>query len=761
MLAIGGILLLAGCAGGGAGGGGGGGGQRNNNGPGFPNPTAFGKLAGQVVDVAGRPLVAARVSVGTTRSASTDENGFFSFDGLAPGATVVKVARSGFAASAKRIQVSEGAAAVECIMLADAGPAQMIDPQATARLQAADSMVTINPGTLTTSDGRVVAEPVQVVVSKIDPSTPAVMTFPGAFTEATNAAGARVQLESFGFATYELSCNGQSVDLAAGQTATIEYILPANSQDRYQIGDVVPRWEFDDDSATWLERGSGTIQLASDGSGRKAWIANVEHFSSWNCDAPIEQKNCLAGMVVDDTGGPVAGATVTAVGLSYNGTSSDMTDSSGRFCVDVKRGAMVRLELRVNGSAAALATRTVSVPDSSASCGTGGCMEITPPLSVAFNSCVRGRVTDNNGNAVGNETVYVVPGQTVQTDANGNYCARAPADLDVFVFALGRESVMVHTPSSGTCPSGCAQADITISLPTNGDQVGVAYAQKLTTIGSNLPGGQFQNFVLGGSFFALDASRQDFTVPGQTRRTETIGGCTVTTTTFTFTFDPNNPSATSFTPQGFAPLDPGNPGVADNGTVTINLLRGNPAQTDPPQPFLAGVFSPDPAAGDLLARGLDSGQTIRFSWPGGADIGAFADSIGVPAEITVLSPDLRDPNLTISTGSDLNVRWTAGNSSDRVLVLLSASQSSSQTNPDGTFTTNSMSVSIDCESADNGSGTVPAQALSRLPGPVQFISVHRQRTKNVPVSLLRTGGQGTVLFLGSTSLSHSFATPTP
>jgi hypothetical protein len=755
------IGLLAGCPGGG--GGGATRTQTNNNGPAFNGPAAgFGRLAGQVVDVAGRPLIAARVSVGSTRSASTDENGFFSFEGLDEGTAVVKIAKSGFAPSAKRVVVS-GDAAVSCVMLAEAGPPQMIDPRAAQTIQAADSMVSISAGSLAMPDGSAVTDPVQVVVTKIDPSTPDVMTFPGSFEDAMNMAGVAVQLESFGFATYELTCNGQTVDLAPGQTATIEYILPDNSQDLYNIGDVIPRWEFDEDAAMWVQRDPpGTIQLASDGSGRKAWVALVEHFSSWNCDAPLEQKNCLAGLVVDDTGGPVTGASVTAVGLSYNGTSSDMTDASGRFCVDVKRGAMVRLEVRVNGSAVPLAVRTVSVPDSSASCETGGCMEVSPSLSVAFDSCVRGRITDRDGNPVANETVYVVPGETVRTDSNGEYCARAPGGLEVFVFALGHQSIKVRTPLSAACPSeACVQADLTISLPGEGDRVGVAFAQKFTTLSPGVPGSPFTFFSLSGNFFAVDAEQDDFTYPGLTQQSETVGECTVITSTFTFTFDPNDPSSfNAGMPLGFVALDPGNPGVANNGTQSVNLLRGNPAQSDPPQPFLAGVYSPDPLI-DLLALGFDAGQTIRFSWPGGADIGAFSDSIGVPQEIVVLSPDFGDLNLAITTNAGLDVRWVAGNASDTVTVLVSGSVSSSQNNPDGTFTTNSMSVTISCEFGDDGSGTVPATAMQRLPGPVTFISVARQRSRDIQVPLHRTGGTGIVLLQGQTSVGRSFAMPTP
>ena len=63
--------------------------------------------------------------------------------------------------------------------------------------------------------------------------------------------------------------------------------------------------------------------------GRLQVTGEVSHFSSWNCDRPIDTFNCFSGQVIDPAGNPVAGASVLASGVDYSGTSYDTTDGGG------------------------------------------------------------------------------------------------------------------------------------------------------------------------------------------------------------------------------------------------------------------------------------------------------------------------------------------------------------------------------------------------------------------------------------------------
>lgn len=725
-----------------------------------------GQVAGQVVDVnTKQPLAGVAVSTSNGRSTSTDENGFYSFERLPAGSLVLTFARSGYATNHKRVQVAEGAPLPLCVPMKEAGAPQTVNAASGGTFVEGDSRLQLAAGSLRRADGEPVVGQVELVVTKADPSTSDVMSFPGSFETAMDTGGRTVQLESFGFATYELSQGGQKVDLAPGRTATIEFILPDNAQDRFGVGDTIPLWEFDETSAMWMQSPrSGTVRLASDGSGRKAWVAEVDHFSAWNCDAPITDKNCVSGRVVEG-GAAVAGALVTAVGLTYNGTSSSLTGPDGRFCVDVKRGARVRLDITVNGAATPVATREVTVPDTEASCAQGGCLQLPEPISIAFESCVRGRVTDRSGSPIADETVYVVPGETVRTNANGEYCARAPGNVDVYVFAVGRPSVKVRTRATGSCATGnCVQADLALSLPQDGDTVGFVNASRATSIFPNFlpppPLTRSESFEVGGGFFAFDpALGGNISLPGFTVQTETIGNCDITTTRFETVFDPGNLDVSP--PLGFTALDPGDPGAVSNGLGRVDLERGDPFATDPPLPYLAGTFSP-PEGVNLLGQGFDAGQTMTFSWPGGADIGAFSDSVRIPPVVQLTAPAgvLTDPDYEIDIGVPFSATWVpAQTSSDEFLITVSTSTFSFMMNPDGTFSQRSETVAVQCTFRDStGSGTIPANVMSRLQRDSENSSVTftRSEEKEIRARLKRTGGSGVVILSGSTVLTRSF-----
>ncbi len=740
------------------------GGEGEGEGEGEGPGVTGGLLTGQVSSTDGSAIASVSVFLDNGRSASTDSNGFYSFSGLTEGVTIIaRFSKDGFASTTKAFTIEEDDSTPGCVIMAPAAQTVTLNVDTedqTAR--SGDSAVTIETGSLVDQDGNPVTGMIELTATFIDPSTDEVMAFPGAFEDAMDDGNNEVTLESFGFAIYELTQDGEPIDLAPGQTATIEYVLPDNAQSDFSIDDTIPLWEFDEDTAMWIESGVGTVGLASDSSGRLAWFAEVPHFSAWNCDAPLSAKHCITGRVLAD-GVPVNGAQISAVGISYNGTSTARTDANGEFCVDVKRGSTVRIELRLNGSAAAVATQEVTVPDTSASCATGGCTTIDD-MSVSFDSCVMGHVTDNDGNPLAGVTVHVVPGETVTTDATGAYCAKAPGNLEIFVFAPGRPSVRVMTSPTGSCATGnCVEADLTLAFPEDGDVVGFLSAGKSLSInvfGEEVVESLF--FDLSGLFIFLsegltleDLFQGGFGIGDFSSETEQVGDCTVTTTSITI--DSSDIDALGDAPvfQAIA-LDPGAPGIARNNGTSVDLLRGDPNSVDPPLPLFAGIFSP--VESDLLGLGFDAGQTITFEFPGGADIGPFSASIEVPNDLVILSPDLTDPNLVLDSNSPLNLTWAAGNSSDRVHATVHSSSSDFMSNPDGSFTSTTTDVTIRCDFPDTGSGTISADAMGRLLDPSDFTSLNitRTRTNQVEVPFLQVDGTGIVQLEGRTDVLRSF-----
>lgn len=131
-------------------------------------------------------------------------------------------------------------------------------------------------------------------------------------------------LISYGAMGVELSgSNGEQLQLAPGQTATLEMEVPGNmlSEAPAQI----PLWYFDEEKNIWVEEGSATLQ------GNK-YVGEVSHFTWWNCDDPVSIKSFVTGTVVDCNGNPVPGVVVSVGPLQVT------TNADGSYISNVASG---------------------------------------------------------------------------------------------------------------------------------------------------------------------------------------------------------------------------------------------------------------------------------------------------------------------------------------------------------------------------------------------------------------------------------------
>lgn len=759
-------------------------------------------VIGQVSTVDGVPIPAVAVTLANGSSMSTDGYGYFSFAvDSGEGSTIVAhFSKGGFAPMSKSMTVQDAATARPVpIHMAPADVTVTIDSSKESKTRTAQSAVTIPAGSLRNASGQPVTGDVELSVTHLDPSTDAVLAFPGSFGAATDAGGRQVALESFGFASYELTQSGQPVNLAPGQTATIEYVLPANAQAGYRVGDKIGLWEFKRETATWIEAGQGEVRLASDGSGQLAWFAQVPHFSDWNCDQS-QERHCITGRVVMDAPDPlapltdesdplapltdepdplaplvsgmtpVAGATVIATGISYNGTDTAITDANGNFCVYAKSGSTCSVEIRLNGSPAptlyqvsgstqSFAKNIVYVPEGKADCG-GDCVNMGE-IQIPLNSAVKGRITNNSGQPANGVKVHLSSGTSAITDANGEFCAKAPAGMQVYVYAEGWSATMATTPDSATCDDGKA-AEVTLDIPlaTDNDTLGTLTASSLVSYyesqGSMLT---MPMFGLSGIFMLRNGDGgMSFSIPGTTVIYEQDDPCSITVYNTFYTYR-DGQSVFAQAPGAHA-LDPGNPGTADNGITPVLLYRDD--AVNPDTPWSSGYFSPADGV-NPLSLGFQAGQTINFHFPGGADIGEFDASITMPAQLVVKSPSLSDPNATISLTADLRLTWVAGRSTDTVQVVITGGTAAVDDNLDGSTTVAGRSVAVTCDFPDTGAATVPVERLSRIPADTQNVTllVFRTRTTQVDVPLKSTGGTGKIEVTGETGITRAFTLPTP
>jgi hypothetical protein len=169
----------------------------------------------------------------------------------------------------------------------------------------------------------------------------------------------------------------------------------------------VPLYYFDEGSGKWVrsandgwleDAGGAKIpedQLSAIQAGSFAGLlyaaGPITHLSWWNCDHPISEHGCLHAVIVDASGAPVVGVSVSAVGLTYNGSSAPkITAADGSFCSDVMRSEAPGEDINGNGIFGEVQQAFISVtdgtnyyrfgpytiPTTQGTCSQGTCMDL-------------------------------------------------------------------------------------------------------------------------------------------------------------------------------------------------------------------------------------------------------------------------------------------------------------------------------------------------------------------------------------------------
>ncbi|OJH33989.1 carboxypeptidase-like regulatory domain-containing protein [Cystobacter ferrugineus] len=328
----------------------------------------------QVIDDSGHPVSGAAVS---SREAlfPVDSTGHLLLENLPSGRFLARVDALGFTSATAVMELQKGThvgAQVKLLRLPDPLPFQA---EAGGILETPQVRVTLPASAVVDALGQPVTGTVNVTIAPLDP-TRQLGSMPGPLEGTSAVDGQPVQLESFFMAEVGLWSNGAPVQLAPGKSATLEFLLPEALASQFHEGDTVPAWWFDLDAGQWREEGQGTVQPSSTQPGRLAWVAQVKHFTWWNCDMPWTDKSCVNVLFVDGAGAPVAGAAVRAEGLSYSGDSGiSYTGADGRVCVEIKRGNTARI-VALQGT---LSSDGVAVTGSSTAAvcgGSGPCTDV-------------------------------------------------------------------------------------------------------------------------------------------------------------------------------------------------------------------------------------------------------------------------------------------------------------------------------------------------------------------------------------------------
>jgi hypothetical protein len=441
------FILAAGC-------------KKNITDPGPPTPpptptdidqaTVNASVRGIVVDDKNIPVYGATVTSGT-QTTTTDHLGQFYFKNitLSKNNGYVKVSKAGYFQGSRSFFTTAGRTHTVRIMML---PKTM-----------AGSFAAANGGTINLTGGAKLVMPadaitdtsgapytgiVNVAMTWIDPTSadlPYLM--PGDLRGITTNREER-GLQTFGMLGVELTGGAQPLKLADNKTAELSFPISAS------LGASAPAsidlWHFDEVAGRWKQEGTA----AKSGS---YYIANVKHFSFWNCDVPFPLVEiCMT--IAGPNATPLNNVQVR-IRRPDGSYSYARTDSAGNLCGKVPKNEALVLEV-LNQCNTVVASQNIGPFNSNASLGT-----ITANISVPP-SVITGTVKNCSGADVmrGSVAVYVTGGHTYSAEvANGAFSVtifNCGQPVQYSVLPTDHETLQQGIPITGSATVGIANIGV-------------------------------------------------------------------------------------------------------------------------------------------------------------------------------------------------------------------------------------------------------------------------------------------------------------
>lgn len=302
------------------------------------NITVVAGVRGVVVDENSQPVAGATVTSGTN-STTTDRYGVFRFNNinLSKANGYVKVTKAGYFTGSRTFVTTAGRIHNLRIRLL---------PKTTTGTFAASAGGTVTLGTggklvmpanaVTDASGATYTGTVNIAMTWIDPTAPNLPEIVVGDLRGITTDGQERGLETFGMLGVEMTgASGQILKIAAGKTAELTFPVP--SPILANAPATIDLWHFDETKGRWMQEGSATKSGST-------YVAQVSHFSFWNCDAPFPLIDlCMTLMNAANTQ-PLINVQVR-IKRANGSYASGWTDSTGNLCGKVPKDEPLRLEI--------------------------------------------------------------------------------------------------------------------------------------------------------------------------------------------------------------------------------------------------------------------------------------------------------------------------------------------------------------------------------------------------------------------------------
>jgi len=297
-----------------------------------------GGVNGIVVDENNQPVSGVTVTSGTA-STTTDRYGAFRFSNisLSKANGTVKVTRPGYFTAYRSFISVEGRINNVRIKLIPKTPGGSFASSAGGTVTIAGGGKLVIPAdAVTDASGGAYSGMVNVAMAWIDPSSADLPYILMGDLRGITTTGEERGLSTYGMMGVELTGGaGQPLKIASGKTAELTFPIPSSLQGSAPA--TIDLWYFDEATARWKQEGTATKSGTN-------YIANVTHFSFWNCDAPFPLID-LCMNLKDPSGNPLINVQVRIKRVVNNTYGYGRTDSLGNLCGKVPKDEALVLEV--------------------------------------------------------------------------------------------------------------------------------------------------------------------------------------------------------------------------------------------------------------------------------------------------------------------------------------------------------------------------------------------------------------------------------
>ena len=284
-------------------------------------------IVGYVYDENNQPVAGADVAIYSTAT-KTSKHGTFIFKNVKMDkqGTYIKVVKNGYVLGSDYVYPAANTISYSYVKILKLDTTFEFNSQNGGTYTGTNGLgVTFAANSIATASGSAYTGKVIATIKYLDPKqTDLDRTMPGGLI-ADAANGNTVVLGTLGMAAVELRDEaGNELNLKQGSKATLTFPVKTD----YKPAEI-QLWSFDEAKGRWKEEGKALLQGNN-------YVAEVGHFSFWNCDAPFPLVE-VCGKVLRENGQPVAnvGIKVEAEGLS---TGYGTTNENGEFCGKMPKG---------------------------------------------------------------------------------------------------------------------------------------------------------------------------------------------------------------------------------------------------------------------------------------------------------------------------------------------------------------------------------------------------------------------------------------